>query len=132
MSFCSSILSTTLSCVGVANLILATLFLCLGASTMSPGLPNSLSCLELIGPITDFKGIPVSYAVSIILVLEKCAAWALNQSTQWCRLKSSCDTCLSLRVSANSCLHSRSSRSISFILSRYRVRLVSVGFSTLL
>ena len=40
--------------------------------------------------------------------------------------------CLSPRASANSCLHSRSSRSISFILSRYRVRLVSVGLSTLL
>ena len=99
---------------------------------MSPGLPNSLSGLQLIGPITDFRGIPVRSAVSIILALEKCASWAFNQSLQWYRLKSSCDTCLSPRVSANSCLHSRSSRSNSFILSRYRVRLVSVGLSTLL
>ena len=71
-------------------------------------------------------GIPVGSAVSIILALEKCVSWAFNQSTQWCRLKSSCDTCLS------SSLHSRSSRSNSFIFSRYRVRLVSAGLSTLL
>ena len=99
---------------------------------MSPGLPSNLSGLYLIGPMIDFTGIPVRSAVSIILALEKCASWAFNQSTQWCRLKSSCDTCLSPRASANSCLHSRSSRSNSFIFSRYRVRLVSAGLSTLL
>ena len=80
--------------------------------------------------MTDFTEIPVRSAVSIILALEKRVSWAFNQSTQWCRLKSSCDTCLSPRVSANSCLHSRSSS--SFIFSRYRVRLVSAGLSTLL
>ena len=63
-------------------------------------------------------GIPVRSAVSIIIALEKCVSWAFNQSTQWCRLKSSCDTCLSPRASANSCLHSRSSRSNSFTFSR--------------
>ena len=82
--------------------------------------------------MTDFTGIPVRSAVSIIPALEKCVSWAFNQSTQWCRLKSSCDTCLSPKASANSCLHSRCSRSNSFIFSRYRVRLVSAGLSTLL
>ena len=93
---------------------------------MSPELPSNLT-----GPMTDFMGIPVRSAVSIILALEKCVSWAFNQSSQWCRLKSSCDTCLSPRASANSGLHSRSSRSISFIFSRYRVRLISAGLSTL-
>ena len=69
-------------------------------------------------------GIPVRSAVSIILALEKCVSWAFSQSTHWCRLKSSCDTCLSPRTSANSCLHSRSSRFNSFTFSRYRVRLL--------
>ena len=59
-------------------------------------------------------------------------AFAFSQSAHWCRLKSSCDTCLSPRTSANSCLHSRSSRSNSFTFSRYRVRLASASFSTLL
>ena len=77
-------------------------------------------------------GIPVRSAVSIILALEKCVSWAFSQFTHWCRLKPSCDTCLSPRTSANSCLHSRSSRSYSFTFSRYRVRLASAGFSTLL
>ena len=86
----------------------------------------------MIGPMIDFTGIPVRSAVSIILALEKCVSWAFNQSTQWCRLKSSCHTCLSPRASANSCLHSRSSSSNSFIFSRYRDRLVSAGLSTLL
>ena len=99
---------------------------------MSPGLLNSLSGLYLIGPIIDFRGISVRSAVSIIHALEKCASWAFNQSTQWCRLKSSCDMCLSPRASGNSCRHSRSYRSNYFMLSRYRVRLVSVGLSTLL
>ena len=80
----------------------------------------------------DLMGNPVRSAVSIILALEKCVSWAFNQSTQWCRLKSSYDTCLSPRAFANSCLHSRSSRSNSFIFSRYRVRPVSAGLSTLL
>ena len=76
-------------------------------------------------------GIPVRSAVSIILALEKCVSWAFSQSTQWCRLKFLCDTCLSPRTSANSYLHSRSSRSNSFTFSRYRVRLASAGLSTL-
>ena len=80
----------------------------------------------------DFSGIPVRSAVSIILALEKCASWAFNQSTQWCRLKSSCDTSLSPRTFTNSCLHSRFSRSSSIILPRYRARLVSAGLSILL
>ena len=67
----------------------------------------------------DLTGIPVRSAVSFILALEKCVSWTFNQSTQWRRLKSSCDTCLSPRASANSCLHSRFSRSNSFIFSRY-------------
>ena len=82
--------------------------------------------------MTDFVGIPVRLAVFIILALEKCASWAFNQSMHWCRLKSSCDTRLSPRTSANSCLHSRSSRSNSFTFSKYRVRLASAVFSTLL
>ena len=98
---------------------------------MSPGLPSNLRGLYFIGPMTDFVGIPVRSAVSIILALEKCVSWAFNQSTHWCRLKSSCDTSLSPRISAHSCLHSRSSRSNSFTFSRYRVRLASAGFSTL-
>ena len=82
--------------------------------------------------MTDFVGIPVRSAVFIILALEKCASWAFSQSTHWCRLKSSCDTCLSPRTSANSCLHSRSSSSHSFTFSKYRVSLASAVFSTLL
>ena len=77
-------------------------------------------------------GIPVRSAVSILLALEKCVSWAFNQSTHWCLLKSSRDTRSRPRASANSCLHSRSSRSSSFTFSRYLVRLVSAGLSTLL
>ena len=99
---------------------------------MSPGLPSNLRGLKFIGPMTDLMGIPIRSAVSIIHALEKCVSWAFSQYTHWCRLKSSCDTCLSPRTSANSCLHSRSSRSNSFTFSRYSVRLASAGFSTLL
>ena len=82
--------------------------------------------------MTDLMGIPVRSAVSIILALEKCVSWAFNQSTHWCLLKSSCDTCSRPRASFNSCPHSRSSRSSSLNFSRYLVRLVSAGLSTLL
>ena len=99
---------------------------------MSPGLPNCLSGLLLTGPIIDFSGIPVKSAVSTVLALEKCASWTFNQSTQWCLLKSSCETFLSPRTSAYSCLHSNSSRSNSFTLSRYRVLLVSAGLPAFL
>ena len=99
---------------------------------MSPGLPSNLRGLSFIGPMTDLMGIPVRSAVFITHALENCISWAFSQSTHWCRLKSSCDTCLSPRTSANSCLHSSSSRSNSFTFSRYRVRLASVGLSTLL
>ena len=75
--------------------------------------------------------IPVRSAVSIILVLEKCVSWAFYQSTLWCLLKTSFDTCLRPRASSNSCLLSRSSRPNSFTFSRYRVRLASAGLSTL-
>ena len=47
-------------------------------------------------------------------------------------LKSSCDTFVSPRSSANSCLHARSSRSRSFTLSRYRALLASHGLSVFL
>ena len=82
--------------------------------------------------MTDLVGIPVRSAISIILALEKCVSWAFNQSTHWCLLKSSCDTRLRPRASANSCQHSRSSNSSSFTFSRYLNRLVSAGLSTLL
>ena len=129
MSLGSSRFSTTLNCAGVATLIRGKLVRCSVGSTIKSWTPQLLEW-----PITDWfhYRLQRESAVSIVLSLEKCASWAFNQSTQWCRLKSSCDTFLSPRTSANSCLHSKSSRSNSFILSSYRILLASVGLSTFL
>ena len=64
--------------------------------------------------------------------IQVALSWAFNQSTHWCLLKSSFNTCSRPKASANSCLHPRSSRSSSFTLSGYLVRLVSAGLSNLL
>ena len=86
----------------------------------SPGLPVCLSVCSLSDPSPTSAGSRSSQLTPVSLLLRNVPHGP--SATQWCRLKSSCDTSVSPTTSANSCLHSKSSRSNSFTLGQTRER----------